>query len=94
MRRTGRSPSCNDTSEDDMHPPTWSLYPTRILTRRELAAVLADVNRQASRYTNVRRSPVIVRGACCCDRRRAPRSPSAVPAPQWAAGWQSGVTAE
>ncbi len=29
--------SCPDTSEDDMYPQTWSLDPTRILTRREKA---------------------------------------------------------
>jgi hypothetical protein len=28
-----------------MHPQTWTLDPTRILTRRELATVLADVRR-------------------------------------------------
>ena len=30
--------SCPDTSENDMHPQTWSLDPTRILTRCELTA--------------------------------------------------------
>ena len=49
--------SCPDTSEYDMHPQTWSLDPTRILTRRELTAVLADA-RKTSRYANSRRNLV------------------------------------
>jgi hypothetical protein len=45
--------SCHDPSEDDMHPQTWSLDPTRILTRRELSMVLADAAKNARRYANV-----------------------------------------
>jgi hypothetical protein len=45
--------SCHDTSENDMHPPTWTVDPTRILTRRELSMVLADAAKNARRYANV-----------------------------------------
>jgi integrase len=45
-------------------PPAWTVDPTRILTRRELATVIADLKR-ASRYANTRRNLVIVRLACC-----------------------------
>ena len=48
-----------------MHAP-WNLDPTRILTRRELAAVLADGARQSA---NAQRNLVIVRLACCCGLR-------------------------
>jgi integrase len=60
--------SCPDTSENDMHPQTWSLDPTRILTRRELATVLADA-KKTSRFANSRRNLVIARLACCCGLR-------------------------
>jgi integrase len=49
-------------------PPAWTVDPTRILTRRELAAVIADLKR-ASRYANARRNLIIVRLACCCGMR-------------------------
>ncbi len=49
-------------------PPAWTVDPTRILTRRELAAVIAELKR-ASRYANARRNLVIVRLACCCGLR-------------------------
>ena len=52
-----------------LHPPAWTLDPTRILTRRELATVLADVKRQARRLANARRNLIIVRLACCCGLR-------------------------
>ena len=51
-----------------MHP-VWNLDPTRILTRRELATVLADQRRTASRSANARRNLIIVRLACCCGLR-------------------------
>jgi integrase len=43
--------------------------PTRILTRRELATVLADVKRNGQRSANARRNLIIVRLACCCGLR-------------------------
>jgi integrase len=43
--------------------------PTRILTRRELATVLADVIRIAPRSANARRNLIIVRLASCCGLR-------------------------
>jgi site-specific recombinase XerD len=48
---------------------TWNLDQTRLLTRRELAAVLADLGRRAARSANVHRNLVIVRLACCCGLR-------------------------
>jgi integrase len=62
--------SCPDASENDMHPQTWPLDPTRILTRRELASVLADA-KKTIRFANSRRNLVIVRLACCCGLRVA-----------------------
>jgi integrase len=62
--------NCPVTPEDPMHaPPIWSVDPMKILTRRELAAVLADANRQAARSANARRNLIIVRLACCCGLR-------------------------
>lgn len=52
-----------------MHHAPWTLDPTRILTRRELAAVLADAKGKAPRYKNSRLNLVIVRLACCCGLR-------------------------
>jgi len=46
-----------------------ALDPTRILTRRELATVLDDVKRSASRSANARRNLIVVRLACCCGLR-------------------------
>jgi hypothetical protein len=51
---------------------TWNLDPTRLLTRRELAAVLADLTPRAQRSANTQRSLVIVRLACCCGLRVNP----------------------
>jgi integrase len=48
---------------------TWKLDQTRLLTRRELAAVLADLAPRAARSANVHRNLVIVRLACCCGLR-------------------------
>jgi integrase/recombinase XerD len=48
---------------------TWNLDQTRLLTRRELAAVLADLAPRAARSANVHRNLVIVRLACCCGLR-------------------------
>ena len=42
---------------------------TKILTRRELAAVLADLHRKAPRSRNTRLNLVVFRLACCCGLR-------------------------
>jgi len=42
---------------------------TKILTRRELAQVLADLNRKSPRSRNTRMNRVLVRLACCCGLR-------------------------
>ena len=47
---------------------TWNLDPTRLLTRRELATVLADLSAKADRI-NIWRNLIIVRLACCCGLR-------------------------
>jgi hypothetical protein len=52
--------------------PAWTIEPTRILTRRELGAVLADLKRQAPRSANARRNLVIVRLACCIAKAAGP----------------------
>ena len=43
--------------------------PTKILTRRELAAVLDDLTRKAPRSTNTWMNLILVRLACCCGLR-------------------------
>jgi integrase len=43
--------------------------PTKILTRTELASVLADLNRKAPRSKNTRLNLVIFRLASCCGLR-------------------------
>jgi site-specific recombinase XerD len=48
---------------------TWNLDPTRLLTRRELATILADLAAKADRFANVHRNLIIVRLACCCGLR-------------------------
>jgi len=47
---------------------TWNLDPTRILTRRELTTVLADLTARTTR-ANTQRNLIIVRLACCCGLR-------------------------
>jgi integrase len=47
----------------------WNLDPTRLLTRRELATVLADLVTRAARSANDRRNRIVVRLACCCGLR-------------------------
>ena len=49
--------------------PAWTVDVTRVLTRRELATVLADARAQAERSVNAQRNLVIARLACCCGRR-------------------------
>ena len=44
---------------------TWNIDPVRILTRRELACVLEDLARRASRSVNTRMNRVIFRLATC-----------------------------
>ena len=46
-----------------------TLDPTKILTRRELAAVLAELKRKAVRSRSTRLNLVIFRLACCCGLR-------------------------
>src|SRR5206468_4753936 len=48
-----------------MHHAPWTLDPTRILTRRELAAVLADLRAKAPHSANARRNLIILRLSCC-----------------------------
>jgi integrase/recombinase XerD len=56
--------------EADMQVATmWNLDPTKVLTRRELAMVLEDAQRQAERSLNSHRNLIIVRLACCCGLR-------------------------
>ena len=49
--------------------PTWDPDPARLLTRRELAAVLTDLATKAKRSANAARNLVVVRLACCCGLR-------------------------
>ena len=46
-----------------------SADPTKILTRRELAAVLADLRRKAPRSKNTRLNLAVFRLAACCGLR-------------------------
>jgi integrase len=46
-----------------------TLDPTKILARRELVAVLADLKRKAPRSRNTRLNLVVFRLACCCGLR-------------------------
>jgi integrase len=47
----------------------WNLDPTKVLTRRELALVLADLKSKAQNHANARRNLVIFRLASCCGLR-------------------------
>jgi integrase len=49
--------------------PAWTVDVTRVLTRRELATVLADARAQAEQSLNAQRNLIIVRLACCCGLR-------------------------
>jgi integrase len=49
--------------------PAWTVDVTRVLTRRELATVLADARAQAACSLNAQRNLIIVRLACCCGLR-------------------------
>ena len=46
-----------------------TLDPTKILTRRELACVLAELKRKAPRSANTRLNLILVRLGCCCGLR-------------------------
>ena len=47
----------------------WNLDPTRLLSRRELTTVLADLATRSRRSANDRRNRIVVRLACCCGLR-------------------------
>jgi integrase/recombinase XerD len=49
--------------------PMWKVEATKILTRGELAAVLADLKRKADRSAGARLNLTIFRLACCCGLR-------------------------
>jgi integrase/recombinase XerD len=49
--------------------PDWRIDATKILTKREIAAVLTDQHRKAARATSTRMNLVIFRLACCCGLR-------------------------
>ncbi len=48
---------------------TWTIDATRILSREEIAAVLADLKRRARRSVNTRQNLMIFRLATCCGLR-------------------------
>ena len=52
-----------------MHTSLWNIEQGKILSRRELAAVLADLSRKAPLCARTRMNLVIVRLACCCGLR-------------------------
>src|SRR5262245_58058427 len=49
--------------------PMWKVEATKILTRGELAAVLADLRRKGERSAGARLNLVVFRLACCCGLR-------------------------
>lgn len=48
---------------------TWSVDRSRVLTRAEIAAVLADLRRRARRSRLTRRNLIIFRLSACCGLR-------------------------
>lgn len=52
-----------------MHTYPRGVDATKILTRRELAAVLADLASKAPRSRNTRMNLILIRLACCCGLR-------------------------
>lgn len=48
-----------------LHHTPWSVDPVKILTRRELAAVLDDLKRKSKRSPNAWMNSIIIRLACC-----------------------------
>ena len=69
----GRTLSCRDAPIGEataMHTySTWQIEPTKILTRRELACVLADLRTRVSLSESTQLNLVIFRLACCCGLR-------------------------
>lgn len=47
----------------------WQVDAVKVLTRRELTAVLDDLDRQAARSASARMNGVVFRLACCCGLR-------------------------
>ena len=52
-----------------MHTTSICVDSTKILTRRELAAVLADLKAKAEQSRNTHLNLILVRLACCCGLR-------------------------
>jgi integrase len=52
-----------------MRGSQWIVDPVRVLTRRELAAVLCDLLRKSAKSQNARINRTILRLACCCGLR-------------------------
>jgi integrase len=52
-----------------LYTPDWRIDATMILTKREIATVLADLHRKAARSINTRMNLAIFRLACCCGLR-------------------------
>ena len=75
--------------------PAWTVDVTRVLTRRELATVLADARTQAERSLNAQRNLIIVRLACCCGSRpqNVARSPTTINTMPMSMAVSSGIPA-
>ena len=52
-----------------MHASNWHINSTSILSRRELAAVLADAKAKSAKSANAWRNLIVFRLACCCGLR-------------------------
>ena len=52
-----------------LYASTWTIVPSKVLTRSELRAVLTDLERRDRRSPNARLNEVIMRLACCCGLR-------------------------
>ena len=48
---------------------TWNIDASEILSRQEIASVLADLHQRAAQLPNVQMNLAIVRLACCCGLR-------------------------
>jgi integrase len=69
-RRSRRWPGAAFLSaESAMHASTWHIDSTSILSRRELATVLADAKAKAARTANSWRNLIVFRLARCCGLR-------------------------
>ncbi len=69
MRRAKAKPTTNSGGNARQTYRARPLDATKILTRRELAAVLNDLKRKAPRSKNTRMNLVLFRLACCCGLR-------------------------